>query len=212
EDGHGLTLAHPLIAGTLYTSLAPGERALRHADAAALLARERDDPERVGLHLLRTEPMGAATSVAALREAATRAGARGAPQSAAAYLRRALAEPPPDAAEEADVRLELGLALGAYMHRDAYDLLHDTLHQAVATAVTPVQRGAIALNGARTLGLIGHFDKAFALCAQALDQADAYPADLRERLEAELAADGCLHLSTIEEARRYARQRRQGPS
>ena len=66
EDGHGLTLAHPLIAGTLYTSLAPGERALRHADAAALLARERDDPERVGLHLLRTEPTGAATTVAAL--------------------------------------------------------------------------------------------------------------------------------------------------
>ncbi len=170
------------------------------------------DPERVGLHLLRTEPTGARATVAALREAARRAGARGAPQSAAAYLRRALAEPPPDAAEEADVRLELGLALGAYMHRDAYDVLHDMLHQAVAIAVTPVQRAAIALSGARALGLIGHFDRAFALCAQALDQADAYPADLRERLEAELAADGCLHLSTIEEARRYARERKQGPS
>ena len=41
------------------------------------------------------------------------------PQSAAAYLRRALAEPPPDAAEDADVRLELGLALAAYMQPDA---------------------------------------------------------------------------------------------
>ena len=207
EDGLGLTLAHPLIAGTLYASLSPGERALRHADAAALLARERADPERVGLHLLRTEPTGAASTVAALREAARRAGARGAPQSAAAYLRRALAEPPPSAAEEADVRLELGLALGAYMDRDAYDMLH----HAVATAVTPLQRGAIALSGARALGLIGHFDRAFALCAQALDQAGAYPADLRERLEAELAADGCMHVSTIEAARR-ARERMQEPS
>ena len=75
-------------------------------------------------------------------------------------------------------------------------MLHES--DAVATAVTPVQRAAIALSGARALGLIGHFDRAFALCAQALDQAEAYPADLRERLEAELAADGCLHVSTIE--------------
>ena len=119
-DGPGLTLAHPLIAGTLYTSLPAGERALRHADAAALLASERADPERIGLHLLRTEPAGDAATVAALRDAARRAGARGAPQSAAAYLRRAVAEPPLNAAEDADVRLELGLALAAYLHPDAY--------------------------------------------------------------------------------------------
>ena len=47
------------------------------------------------------------------------------------------------------------------MHRDAPSTL---LHEAVATAVTPVQRGEIALSGARALGLVGHFDDAFALC------------------------------------------------
>jgi DNA-binding NarL/FixJ family response regulator len=210
EDGPGLTLAHPLIAGTLYASVPAGERALRHADAAALLVSERADPERIGLHLLRTEPAGDAATVAALRDAARRAGARGAPQSAAAYLRRAVAEPPLNAAEDADVRLELGLALAAYLHPDAYEL--DLLHEAVAVAATPVQRGAIALSGARALGLIGRFDRAVALCRQALEQAGAYPAELRERLEAELAANGWLHVSTIEESRRCVRDRPAGPS
>jgi DNA-binding CsgD family transcriptional regulator len=198
-DGPELTLAHPLIAGTLYSSLPAGERALRHADAAALLASERTDPERIGLHLLRTEPAGDAAAVATLRDAATRASARGAPQSAAAYLRRAVAEPPPDAAEDADVQLELGLALAAYMQPDAYDLLQE----AVTAATTPDQRGAIALSGARALGLSGRFERAFALCRQALEHADVYPAELRERLQAELFANGTVDASTIEEARRY---------
>jgi DNA-binding NarL/FixJ family response regulator len=208
EHGPELTLAHPLIAGTLYTSMPAGERALRHAEAAALLVSERADPERIGLHLLRTEPAREATTVATLREAARRATARGAPQSAAAYLRRAVAEPPPDAADEADTRLELGLALAAFMQPDAYDLLHE----AASAAVTPVQRGTIALNGARALGLIGRFPEAFALCRQALEQAEAYPADLRERLEAELMANGIVHASTIGEMRRYVRERPPGPS
>jgi DNA-binding NarL/FixJ family response regulator len=199
EDGPGLMLAHPLIAGTLYASLRAGERALWHADAAVLLAGERADPERIGLHLLNTEPAREAATVATLRDAARRASARGAPQSAAAYLRRAAAEPPPDPAEDADVRLELGLALAAYLQPDAYDLLHE----AVAVATTPVQRGAIALSGARALGLIGRFDEAFALCRQALGQAEAYPAELRERLEAELMPNGLVHASRAGEARRY---------
>jgi DNA-binding NarL/FixJ family response regulator len=207
EDGPGLTLAHPLIAGTLYTSLPPGERALRHADAAALLARERADPERIGLHLLRTEPAGDAATVTTLREAAKRASARGAPQSAAAYLRRAAAEPPSGAAEDADVRLELGLALAAYMQPEAFDLLHE----AIAAAI-PLQRGAIALSGARALGLSGRFDSAFELCRQALRHAEAYPPELRERLEAEFICNAWLNASTTEEARRYAREHAHGPS
>jgi DNA-binding NarL/FixJ family response regulator len=203
EDGPGLTLAHPLIAGTLYASLPPGERALRHGDAAALLAGERADPERIGLHLLRTEPAGAAATVTALQKAAARASARGAPQSAAAYLKRAAAEPPPDAGQDADVRLELGLALAAYMQPDAVSLLQE----AVAGAATPVQRGAIALSGARALGLSGRFDQAMALCRQALEHAQAYPPDLSERLEAELACNGWVQAATVSLARRYTSER-----
>ena len=208
EDGPGLMLVHPLIAGTLYASLPAGERAQWHAAAAALLTGERADPERIGLHLLRTEPAREAATVATLREAAGRASARGAPQSAAAFLRRAAAEPPPDPAQDADVRLELGLALAAYLQPDAYDLLHE----AVDVATTPLQRGTIALDGARALGLIGRFGEAVALCRQALGQAGAYPAELRERLEAELVPNGLVHASTIAAARRYARERPPGSS
>jgi DNA-binding NarL/FixJ family response regulator len=208
EDGPALMLVHPLIAGTLYASLPAGERAQWHAAAAALLTGERADPERIGLHLLRTEPAREAATVATLREAAGRASARGAPQSAAAFLRRAAAEPPPDQAQDADVRLELGLALAAYLQPDAYDLLHE----AVDVATTPLQRGTIALDGARALGLIGRFGEAVALCRQALGQAGAYPAELRERLEAELVPNGLVHASTIAAARRYARERPPGSS
>jgi DNA-binding NarL/FixJ family response regulator len=208
EDGPALMLVHPLIAGTLYASLPAGERAQWHAAAAALLTGERADPERIGLHLLRTEPAREAATVATLREAAGRASARGAPQSAAAFLCRAAAEPPPDQAQDADVRLELGLALAAYLQPDAYDLLHE----AVDVATTPLQRGTIALDGARALGLIGRFGEAVALCRQALGQAGAYPAELRERLEAELVPNGLVHASTIAAARRYARERPPGSS
>ena len=199
---------HPLIAGTLYTSLPAGERAQWHAAAAALLAGELADPERIGLHLLRTESAREAATVAMLRKAADRANARGAPQSAAAFLRRAAAEPPPDPAQDADVRLELGLALAAYLQPDAYDLLHE----AVDVATTPLQRGTIALDGARALGLIGRFGEAVALCRQALGQGAAYPPELRERLEAELVPNGLVHASTIAEARRYAHERPPGSS
>jgi DNA-binding NarL/FixJ family response regulator len=192
-----LTLAHPLIAGTLYGSMPAGERALRHADAAALLARERAGPERVALHLLRTEPAADPVTVGTLRDAAGRATAQGAPQTAATYLRRALAEPPATAADAAGVRLELALALAAYMHSDAYALLHE----AVATAGTPIQRGTIALSAARACGLAGHFDSAIALCRSGLDSTGRLPPELHARIEAELIANAWLQAPTVAEAR-----------
>ncbi|HUO74396.1 MAG TPA: AAA family ATPase [Solirubrobacteraceae bacterium] len=197
EDGRELTLVHPLISATLYASLPPGERALRHAAAAAVFAAERADAERVGLHLLHTEPARDATTVATLRDAARSALSRGAPQSAASYLRRALAEPAPDPAVDADVRLELGLALAAYMQPEAYDLLD----QAVAVAATPAQRATIALRGARALGLAGHFETAVGLCRHGLRDAAGIPPALRARLDAELIANLSLQAPTVPEAR-----------
>ena len=63
DDRERYALVHPLVAGALYASLPAGERALLHARAAALLARERADPEAVALHLLHTEPAGDAATV-----------------------------------------------------------------------------------------------------------------------------------------------------
>ena len=185
EHGPGLTLAHPLIAGTLYTSLPAGERALRHADAAALLASERADPERIGLHLLRTEPAREAATVATLREAARRASGRGAPRRA---RRRTCAARSPSRRPAPRKTQTSGSSLASRSPRTCSPTPTTCCTRRSPAAVTPVQRGTIALNGARALGLSGRFDPAFALCRQALEQAGAYPPELRERLEAELIA------------------------
>jgi DNA-binding NarL/FixJ family response regulator len=202
DDGDRLTLAHPLVEGALYASLARGERALWHADAADVLARDRADAEHIALHLLRTEPSDDAGTVATLCEASDRATARGAPQSAAAFLRRALAEPPADRRTEADIRLELGLALAAFLAPDA----PTELHAAVQRADSPGQRAAIALRGARALGLAGHSHQAVELCRQALaDPGDASPEAL-SRLDAELVVNAWLNADTRGEARKRVRE------
>ena len=82
--------------------------------------------------------------VAVLREAARRAASRGASESAVAYLRRALAEPPA-AAERADLLLELGTAEAlvsgnaAVEHlREAHALIDDPIRRAeTALAARP---------------------------------------------------------------------------
>jgi DNA-binding NarL/FixJ family response regulator len=196
DDREQLALAHPLVEGALYAGLPRGERALWHADAAAMLEREAADPEQIAVHLLRSEPSDEAGTVAILRDAAARASARGAPQSAAAFLRRALAEPPPDRRGEADIRLQLGLALAAYLAPDA----PAALHAAVERADSPEQRGAIALLGARALGLAGHSREAIELCRQALaDRGDA-SLEAVARLEAELVTNAWLNADTHAEA------------
>ncbi len=201
-DTRELELAHPLIAGTLYARMPAGARARHHAGAAALLVRDRAEPERVALHLLRTEPAGQPTTVAALRDAARRAAARGAPQTATTYLRRALEEPPATAGVEAGVQLELALVLAAFLDSDAFELLR----RAVATADTPAQRGAIALAGARACGLAGHFETSIALSRSGLEAGEAIPPELRARLEAELIADAWLQAATVPEARERLRR------
>jgi DNA-binding NarL/FixJ family response regulator len=200
------TLAHPLVASALYRGLPAGERSLWHAHAARLLERERADPETVALHLLHSEPSGEAATVDVLRAAAERAGVRGAPESASVFLRRALDEPPPDRAVEADVRSELGLVLAVHAQPDAPALLLE----AVELAGSPVRRAEIALTGARALGLAGDFDGAIGLCRRGLAHAAGIPHELRGRLEAELVAGAFIKAPTVPEARE--RLRRLAPS
>ncbi len=213
DDRLGFT--HPLIAAAVYGLLAPGTRSLWHADAARLLADERADPERVALHLLRTDPQARPETVEALRAAAAGASARGAPESAVAFLRRALAEPPLEPGVEAVVRLDLGLARAVDLHPDALDLLRE----AVEAATSPAQRTRHALRAARALGLAGYFQHALELSHRGLedgtdgtdgtdgaDGADGADLEDRERLEAELVSNAMLRASTRHEARQRLKQ------
>ena len=203
--GPVLEFAHPIVRTAIYESVPPGERALAHARAAVLLERDGDDAERVALHLLRSEPDGDPHVIAVLRAAATAASGRGAPGTAADYLRRALEEPP-DPATRPAVLLELGLALAAERSPAAVT----ALRQAVALASAPHDRAEAALMSARALGLWGHHDSVTAICRDALAAGqDLGPA--ADDLEAELFASSFIAAATTGDARVLARRRLSGP-
>ena len=94
-DEAPLCFAHPILRAAVYREMAVTERAEAHGRAARLLAEAHASPARTAEHLLATAPAGDAWVVEQLRAAAWEATARGAPESGAAYLRRALTEPPP---------------------------------------------------------------------------------------------------------------------
>jgi DNA-binding CsgD family transcriptional regulator len=88
-----LDFFHPLIGEAVYADLALGARRLAHRRAAAILDRA-GAADRVAVHLLAAGPAGDPWVVERLSAAAENAHERGAPEVAASYLRRALAEPP----------------------------------------------------------------------------------------------------------------------
>ncbi len=92
---------------------------LLHAPRAAA-------PEKVALHLLHAPRAAAPATVAALREAAARARAQGARQSAVRYLRRALDEPPAPELR-VDVLIELAHAETAISQTEAVRRLSEAL-------------------------------------------------------------------------------------
>ncbi len=144
-----LGFVHPLIRAAVYETLTPLERDRGHARAARLLANAGAEPERVAAHLLRSPPAADPQVVATLRDAARRAGSRGASESAVAYLRRALEEPPP-AAERAELLLELG---SAETQVDG-DAAIEHLREAHALNEDPIGRAETALLLGRQLFLL----------------------------------------------------------
>ncbi len=108
-DATPLAFVHPLVRAAVYEDLSQPRRAALHARAARLLSEGGAARDAVAGHLLRSEPAGDPWAAAELRAAAAAALGRGAPGSAVSYLRRALAEPPPES-ERDGLTLELGRA------------------------------------------------------------------------------------------------------
>jgi DNA-binding CsgD family transcriptional regulator/tetratricopeptide (TPR) repeat protein len=109
EAGRPLTFSHPIVRSGIYSELPGPERAQSHRRAAQLLAEQPGANERVAKHLLISEPAADGWVVERLLEAARAAERNGAPESAALFLRRALAEPPPPG-DQSGLLLELGMA------------------------------------------------------------------------------------------------------
>jgi DNA-binding CsgD family transcriptional regulator/tetratricopeptide (TPR) repeat protein len=186
-----LGFIHPVIRAAVYEALTPLERDIGHARAAGLLGEAGAEPERVAAHLLLIPPAADSQVVATLREAARRAASRGASESAVAYLRRALAEPP-SAAERADLLLELGSA-EALVSGDA---AVEHLREAHALIVDPVRRAETALLLGRELFLLLRNEESDAVLTEALDELAGADAELERLLEAGLITNA-LHVRQL---------------
>jgi DNA-binding CsgD family transcriptional regulator len=204
--GPVLEFAHPIVRAAVYESIPAGERALAHAQAARLLEHDGADPERIALHLLRSEPGGSAQVVALLRAAAQAASGHGAPGPAASYLRRALDEPPGPVARPA-LLLELGLALAAERSPAA----PAALKEAVELTTAPPEHATAALLSARLLGIWGHHDSAAAICRDALVRPGG-PGPAADSLEAELFANAFINAAATGEVLERAQSRLASPS
>ena len=90
-DAQPLAFVHPLLRSAIYFDVTEPVRAAEHGRAATLLHSSNAGAEAVSHHLLAAETVGEAWALAALTEAARTALARGSPESAALYLRRAAA-------------------------------------------------------------------------------------------------------------------------
>lgn len=104
-DGAGLAFAHPLLLAAVRRRVPPGQRSLLHHAAARRLDAAGAPIDRVGAHLLASEPGDDAWARERLAVAADAALAAGAPAAAVALLQRAVAERAPGGEAELLVRL-----------------------------------------------------------------------------------------------------------
>jgi len=177
-DERPLAFAHPILRAAVYGEICAAERAGAHGRAARLLAACHASADHVAEHLLLTAPAGDGWVVGQLRGAARAATAGGAPESAAAYLRRALAEPSPD-----EVGASLLLDLGRAELSAGHPGWEQHLTAAVAAAGDDTARTAAGLLLGTALGLHHRLVEAcrvFDGVATRLDRRDAQPGAMLE--------------------------------
>jgi DNA-binding NarL/FixJ family response regulator len=172
-----LGFTHPLVGDAVYRGVPEAEREQAHARAARLLGEAAVGDEPVAAHLLLAAPRGDVWAVERLQGAARTAVSRGDADSAAAFLARALAEPPPDGLR-ASLRFQLGVA-EAFANGPAA-AVH--LREAYEEAADPVLRATIAL----VLANISIFTEGPAAVARLTGEAaaNAPSPELRSLLEA----------------------------
>lgn len=153
---------HPLVRSAVYADGTDARRAEDHRRAAQLLRAEGAPLEDFAPHLAASAPAGEPEVVRLLRSAAAQASNTGAAETAAGYLRRAIAEPAA-ATESAALHAELGRTLGmanrpaeaAQAVWTAFDLTEDPVTRAqlaldVGTFMMQTGRTAEALRAFET--------------------------------------------------------------
>src|SRR5919106_620619 len=186
-----LGFAHPLLRAAVYRDMAVVKRADAHARAAMLLSETHASGARVAEHLLSTAPAGDDWTVEQLRAAAREASARGAPESAIAYLRRALSEPP-----SREVGPGLLLELGTAEFSAGQAGWHDHLEAAVESARDDTTRTAAALWFANALRFHQRLAESVEVCDGVAGHLDRRDVDGRLVLEAMAVNCGMIDATT----------------
>jgi DNA-binding CsgD family transcriptional regulator len=157
----GDEFAHPLVRQAVYAAIPAAERAELHAHAARLVS----GAERIAAHLMAAGPGGGVPAVRALREAADAAWARGAPETAVAYLERAASEQLPRG-ELVPLLRELARALIATKGPGGFPVLREALELADGE-----EREELVLELGRALAVQGYFSDAAAVFARGESEA-----------------------------------------
>ncbi len=191
-----LEFFHPLVGAAVRQEMAPGALRLAHRRAAAIVARD-DAVARVAAHLLASAPAADPWVVERLGEAATDALERGAPEAAATYLRRAVAEPPAPA-DRARTLLSLATAEWRAGQREAIG------HAEQAVAVAGEDRGTF-LSASLLLALASlvsdrGIERSLTALAGALRTLGDGDAELALSLEAAMGLVGIMTDRTAPEA------------
>src|SRR5256885_16307076 len=145
-----LEFAHPVVRSAVYQEMGALARMAAPRHAAALVLDAGGLPEQAAAHLVLTEPAGDPFVVTTLRRAGERSLAGGAPDAAAAYLRRALLEPP-TLEERPKVLRDLGTA---ELHSDEHAAVEHLREapEAVAAVGTPAARALPSVDGPLSVG------------------------------------------------------------
>jgi DNA-binding CsgD family transcriptional regulator len=183
----GLTLSfvHSIVDETISSQMPAARRADLHREAARVLAADGAPADRVAAHLLSAEPYGETWVVDALRAAARDALARGAPEAASSYLRRALGEPP-----TRDERLAVTLDLGRAEAMLPVPQDFSALREALELATDPSLRAEIALELALALYGVFRNSEARLVIDDALRHERDLDPEMVERLEQALIGGG----------------------
>lgn len=186
---------HPLIRAAVYDEIPAQARAAAHRRAAEVLHAEGAAPERVATHLLSAARGLEGWAIGVLRQAAASARARGAPDAALPYLRRAL-EQPSNAGDRAGLLVELAEAQAAAGIEGASE--HFTA--AAELVQDPEARARILFLFGRRLSMTGRFPEATEVFERALRELGEADTPLRTRLEAGYVSAARLNVDTRDAA------------
>lgn len=184
--GGPLRFSHPLLSQALAKDLPPGRRAASELEAAKLLHARGEPAERVCTHLLDAAASGDAWVVEVLALAAERARSHGAPEIAAAYLKRALDEPPVNDLDRAQILSALAEAEAAAGIPDA--LTH--LDAALESMDDPIACAELLGRLGKLLSAAGRHRDAIAAFERGLGRLEDGRQPLARELKASIACAG----------------------